>query len=488
MVGGCQLHALLGRGGMGTVYRATQLALSREVAVKLVPALDADASMIARFKREVRTAAALEHPASIPIYAAGEEEGLLYLVMRLVHGPDLGALIAHDGPLQRERAVGLVEQIAGALDAAHVEGLVHRDVKPGNILVEDRRDGEHAYLSDFGLMRQASGGTAITRVGEWVGTVDYVAPEQLEGRAVDGRADVYALAGVLYTALSGQRPFPRENPTATAWAHVNADRPRLSGGRAHERMTAVIARGMAVRPDRRYATAGELAAAARGAIQSSTARRALEPRVPEDPPPDDAPTRRLSAPQPGDARAQWRRRARTRIVLATLLTCLAGAVAAGVALHEGAGRARKSGSRTQELALTDYSFAYPAGWHVLQRETPLGNATFFRTEVVSPDGTEAVVVDRNPGNDATPLASAEGVAAATAAKTPGYRRVSLSATSVAGRSAAIWKFMLPVQVPDARVDVFEQIGDNGYAVLGEGPDLSSITPIDLAVAGSLQAS
>src|SRR5579859_3697310 len=161
-VGGCRLEALLGRGGMGTVYLATQLALGREVAVKVVPASHVEQSLVARFKREARTAASLEHPHSIPIFAAGEEEGLLYLVMRLVHGPDLGALIAREGPLEPARAVRLISQVAGALDAAHHAGLVHRDVKPGNVLVE-HEDGEEAYLSDFGLMRRMVGATAITR-------------------------------------------------------------------------------------------------------------------------------------------------------------------------------------------------------------------------------------------------------------------------------------------------------------------------------------
>ena len=186
IVGGCELHERLGQGGMGTVYRATQLALGREVAVKVVPGSGIDDSLVARFKREARTAASLEHPHSIPIYAAGEAEGLLYLVMRRVNGPDLDALIAAAGRLPAARAVALVGQVAGALDAAHEVGLVHRDVKPANILVESRAGADHAYLSDFGLMRHVAGDTAITRVGEWVGSVDYVAPEQIEGGEVDG--------------------------------------------------------------------------------------------------------------------------------------------------------------------------------------------------------------------------------------------------------------------------------------------------------------
>jgi hypothetical protein len=491
VVGGCRLQSLLGRGGMGAVYRATQLALGREVAVKLVPAIDASAAHVARFKREVRVAAALEHPASIPIYAAGEEDGLLYLVMRLVDGRDLGALIAHEGPLAPARAVDIVGQVAGALDAAHAAGLVHRDVKPANILVESHGPEERAYLSDFGLMRQAVGGTAITRVGEWVGTVDYVAPEQLEARPVDGRADVYALAGVLYAALAGRSPFPRDNPTATAWAHVNCEPPRLGGGEVGERLNAVIARGMAKAPDARYARAGELAAAARAALGASPARPEYPAgERPGGPPPERSGESPTVVRRP-DTREQWQRRARRRIVATVLLVCLAGAIAAAVALHSGSSAGGKPPGRisphSQRLALTDYSFSYPAGWRVLERERPLGGATFFRTEVASPDGTDAVIVDRNPGNTAAPFVSAKGVEASTAAHTPGYRLLSLTETTLAGRAAAIWRFTLPGQGPSARVDVFEQLGDNGYAVLGEGPDLAVIMPIALTAARSLQA-
>ncbi|HEY6397541.1 MAG TPA: serine/threonine-protein kinase, partial [Solirubrobacteraceae bacterium] len=199
VVGGCRLDEVLGRGGMGTVYCAWQLALDREVAVKVVPLLGGDESHVWRFQREAQTAAALEHPHTIPIYAAGEENDLLYIVMRRVDGPDARTLIELEGPLAPARAVALIEQVADALDAAHRAGLVHRDVKPANVLVEQRKGADHAYLSDFGLVRNVAGSTAITVTGQWLGTLDYIAPEQLGGQSVDCRADIYALACVLYT-------------------------------------------------------------------------------------------------------------------------------------------------------------------------------------------------------------------------------------------------------------------------------------------------
>jgi serine/threonine-protein kinase len=430
---------------MGTVYRAQQLALGRDVAVKLFPAAGADQALIARFQREARTAASLEHPHSLPIYAAGESEGLLYLVMRLVDGPDLQALIADRGPLPAGEAVSLVEQVAGALDAAHAAGLVHRDVKPGNVLLEPAADcGYHAYLSDFGLMRRVvESGTAITRVGEWVGTADYVAPEQMSGRRVDGRADVYALAGVLYTMLSGRAPFVRDSPAAVAWAHVNADPPTLPGPGWPQRMNAVIARGMAKRPEDRYRSAGELAVAARVAL-SGTGRR--------------------------------RSRRRVRALLPAALVLVAAAV---VVIVVALGHGSPSSSRILSGA---FSLSPPAGWHLVETEAPRG--PFLRTELFSADGSRELIIDRTPGESLTPAAKALSVEQATARTTPGYRRLAFYPQVVGGRRAFVWEFTQP---GSARIDVFEHIGSSGFAVLGSAANLSQVAAVTLAVAESIHA-
>src|SRR5215213_5257923 len=201
---GCRIEAIAGRGGMGVVYRATELSLGRPVALKLLaPDRARDSGFRERFQRESRMAAAIDHPNVIPVYAAGEHDGALYLVMRYVGGTDLHALLRDQGALEPERAAALVAQVGAALDAAHRAGLVHRDVKPANVLLA----GDHAYLSDFGLTRLARSDTQLTESGQWMGTVEYCSPEQLRGARTDARADVYSLGCVLFAALTGGPPF-----------------------------------------------------------------------------------------------------------------------------------------------------------------------------------------------------------------------------------------------------------------------------------------
>ncbi len=267
---GYRIESLLGRGGMGEVYLATHAGLGRKVALKLLaPELAADEGFRQRFIAESRLAAALDHPHIVPIYEAGEAGERLFLAMRYVEGADLGALIARDGPLEPTRAIGLLAGIAAALDAAHERGLIHRDVKPANILVaRTSRGDEHAYLADFGLVKQLCADAGFTRSGQLVGSVDYVAPEQIEGRPIDGRVDVYSLACVLYTCLAGRPPYERETEMATLWAHVQTPAPRLSDVRPElAAYDPVIARGMAKDPAERYAGAAALVAAA-GALKT----------------------------------------------------------------------------------------------------------------------------------------------------------------------------------------------------------------------------
>jgi len=263
IIAGYKIEEILGRGGMGVVYRATQLTLGREVAIKLIATERSDDPVFReRFTSESRIAASIEHASVIPVYEAGEDDGLLFIAMRLVEGLDLGRLLAHLGPLSPERAARVTVQVAGALDAAHARGLVHRDVKPANVLVTADQP-EHAYLTDFGVAKYAGALTRITRADQWVGTLDYLAPEQIRGEEVDARADIYALTGVLYHCLTGETPFQRDSEAATMWAHVSAPPPTLSRIRSDlpEDLDEVIAHGMAKDPAERYASAGELARA-----------------------------------------------------------------------------------------------------------------------------------------------------------------------------------------------------------------------------------
>jgi len=270
VLGGYLVLEELGRGGMGVVYRARHEHLDRTVALKvLAPAMSGDQAFRDRFLRESRLAASLDHPAVVTIFGAGDEGGVLYLAMRFIDGRDL-AEVLRAGPLEPERAVAVVEQVASALDAAHEAGLVHRDVKPANILTA----GERCWLTDFGLAKRSAGQTALTGVGQMVGTVDYLAPEQIEGSAVDGRVDVYALGCVLFHALTGATPYPRDSDVQTVFAHVQQPPPLASAVREGlpQDFDRVIVRALAKSPADRFQTCGELAEAARAALAAARER------------------------------------------------------------------------------------------------------------------------------------------------------------------------------------------------------------------------
>src|SRR5829696_625736 len=261
IVAGFRIERLVGRGGMGVVYEATQLMLGRRVALKLIrPAVARDPSLRERFKRESRLAAAVEHPNVIPLYEAGEDGDILYIAMRFIPGTDLAALIDHEGPLGPRRASRIVRQVAAALDAAHAAGLVHRDVKPSNVLVAEEGPHEHAYLTDFGVTKAVDGRADLTSPGRLVGTLDYMAPEQIRGGHVDARTDVYALGCLVHQALTGRVPFRAESDAQVMLMHLDAKPPRM-GDHELGAFDPVIARALAKRPEDRFATAGELAAA-----------------------------------------------------------------------------------------------------------------------------------------------------------------------------------------------------------------------------------
>ena len=265
-VAGYRLEALIGRGGMSVVYLAEHMRLGRKVAIKLLaPALSEDAGFRARFERESQRAAEIDHPNIIPIYDAGEADGELYIAMRYVRGPDLKSLLARDGALSVSRALFFLEQAASALDAAHDRGLVHRDVKPANILVEE--PAERVYVTDFGVVKHTLSRGA-TKTGFFVGTTDYAAPEQIEGQPVDARTDVYAFGCVLYECLTQNPPFDRDSELAVMHAHLSQPPPLLSDSRADlpKTLDRVIARAMAKDKDERYASCTECIQAARAAV------------------------------------------------------------------------------------------------------------------------------------------------------------------------------------------------------------------------------
>jgi serine/threonine protein kinase len=268
---GYRIEARVGRGGMGEVYRAEQLNLGRKVALKVLsPELAADDGFRRRFLRESRIAAAIDHPNVIPVYEAGEDGGLLYIAMRYVDGADLASLLEREGRLEPGRAMAIMAQVAGALDAAHARGLVHRDVKPANILLTAAAPGsaEHCYLCDFGLIKEMDAELALTATDQFVGTVPYVAPEQIEGRALDGRTDVYSLGCVIFQCLSGSVPFEGRTDVEVVFAHLRDPPPPLSTrvpGLAPA-LDKILARAMAKAKDDRFLTCSALVDAVAGQL------------------------------------------------------------------------------------------------------------------------------------------------------------------------------------------------------------------------------
>ncbi len=221
-IAGYEVEGVVGAGGIGILYRARQLRLDRPVALKLVgPDVASEPVVRERLRREARTVAALDHPNVVPLYEAGEENGTVYIVTRWVEGTELGALIRRDGRMDAERAARIAAQIAAALELAHEQGLVHRDVKSSNVIVTSE---DHVYITDFGLAKRAGTASGLTGVDQMLGTVDYVAPEQIEGGEPDARGDVYGLACVLFEMLTGEPPFGgQKGGMAKMWAHVNAE-------------------------------------------------------------------------------------------------------------------------------------------------------------------------------------------------------------------------------------------------------------------------
>jgi serine/threonine protein kinase len=314
---GYQIEQTLGRGGMGVLYLAVEPGLERRVALKLIASeAAADEVFSRRFAEESRIAASIEHPNVVPIYAAGEEDGVPFIAMRYVSGSDLGKRIAREGRLEPAVAAALIVQIGNGLDAIHAAGLVHRDVKPANVLLSGATGEDHAYITDFGVARNVANESGLTQTGRFVGTLDYVAPEQISGDQVDARADVYALGCLLFKLLTGEVPFPKDGEAARLYAHMNdpPPAPSLYVPEVPMALDDVVIRAMSKQPGDRQPSAGDVGRAALAALSGE------RPTLPErtvatgaaatkETPKPEPPT---VAPEPSTARLPDRRQSRAR--------------------------------------------------------------------------------------------------------------------------------------------------------------------------------
>jgi hypothetical protein len=332
---GFRIERTLGHGGMGIVYLAREVRLDRQVALKVIRTeLAEDERFRARFREESRTAASIEHPRVVTVFGAGERDGLLFVSMRFVPGRDLGRLITARGALPPEDAASLIAQVADGLDAVHAAGLVHRDVKPANVLVGEPGPGDDrstAFLTDFGLAKIAASTSGLTATGEVIGTVDYMAPEQIEGRRVDARTDVYALGCVLFHAVTGQVPFPERESSSKMWAHLNEEPPAIGSGDGGTALDPVIRRAMAKEPSQRFPSAGDLG---RAAVAAARGEAITEPEHPVGvgeaaPLPETIPLA-VTAPTERMPRRRKRRRRGRWLALILLAILIAAGVTFGV--------------------------------------------------------------------------------------------------------------------------------------------------------------
>ena len=362
---GYRIERRLGRGGMGILYLALEPGLDRRVALKLIaPEAAAEEVFSRRFAEESRIAASIEHPNVVPIYSAGEEHGVPYIAMRFVSGSDLGRRIDRDGKLDPAHAVALIAQVGNGLDAIHAAGLVHRDVKPANVLLSGEEGEEHAYITDFGVARNVATQSGLTQTGRFVGTLDYVAPEQIAGGQVDARVDVYALGCLLFKLLTGRVPFPREGEAARLYAHLNdpPPAPSLYEPSVSMALDDVVIRAMSKQPEDRYPSAGDLGRAAVAALSGAPvaipertvatgAAATVEPRTmapapteptvestPADPaPPPTAETAVEVSPSTGGKSSTATKTGRRRLALGTGLVGLAAIAIVAIVLAPGGG-------------------------------------------------------------------------------------------------------------------------------------------------------
>jgi hypothetical protein len=505
-IGKYVLEQQIGHGGMAVVFRARDDQLGRQVALKIMaPSVASDAEFRQRFVRESKAAAAVDDPHIIPVFEAGESAGVLFIAMRYVAGGDVRSLITREGPLSIDRASAILVSVASALDAAHAAGVVHRDVKPGNMLIDARKGRpDHVYLADFGLTRDTSGAATLTSTGRFVGTADYAAPEQIGGRRVDGRADQYALACAAVEMLTGQTPFPRQSVMAVLTAHMSEPPPTLSGRRQGlpAELDPVVGRALAKSPGDRYASCGDFTAAFQRAarvgryevpvVAAASQRRTegeavtLAPGGPGVARAELTGTRPLALPRstepPGrlDVVRGRRRGGRLAIAVAAAAVAAAGAVVAFLTLaqpsapprapaagtgHTPAGRALSAPGWHTYHDPSGFVIGLPPGWTVAS--TTPGDVQFTGT----PAGF-VVVVAWSKRSQTDALADWQHQAAVKAAADTSYRQISIRRVSYRGYNAADWQFTNIYQ--GVRIRVIDRTfivrpGQFSYAIELYGP-------------------
>jgi nitrogen fixation protein len=523
-LGQYRVERVIARGGMGVVYQAYDSRLERNVALKLLREdFASDPDFRERFLRESRAAAGLDHQNILPVFDAGEADGVLYIATRLVTGVDLRHHLAQEGTLTLDRAVSIVGQVGWALDFAHSRGLVHRDVKPANILLVAGEHGEddHAYLIDFGITKRAESDIGLTATGHFVGTPEYVAPEQIDSRPLDGRADQYALACVLFHCLTGRSPFAGDTTVDILHAHMHTEPPRASDGRAGlpPSVDAAITRALSKNPARRFQTCRAFVAAARAGTGLVTPVSTPAPTVHTAGPPA------LPAPAApaGDGSGGGRRASRTALV-AGLLVALAGAGVGAGALIGGTGKRDQlaggpaaaggggpavttitapstttppttpttstqttappvittpvpsldaAGVVLESHSLAGYDVGLPAGWKLKLDDVPqdtAGDGTRRSTKVSDSSLGATVLIDHSDHFSRTARENRASLDASYAEGKPGYRLVGFDEYEIGGLTAVEWRYSLALDGTRTarRVDVMFGRPPELFAVLTGG--------------------
>ncbi len=534
-IAGFRLDELIGEGGMGVVYKARQLDLDRVVALKLIqPTLSDSNEFRDRFQRESRLAASIDHPNIVPVFQAGEEQGVYFIAMRYVDGTDLGEYLrSRKAPLEPVASARLIAEVADGLDAAHQAGLVHRDVKPANVLLDSRL---HPYLTDFGLTKQISSQSLNTKTGIWLGSINYSAPEQIEGQPVDARTDVYALGCVLFEALTRRLPYARDSEMALMYAKVHNEPllPSEVDPQLPSAFDEVIRRALARRPQDRFPSAGNLGAAALAAAQGVAdvaPERTVARGAASSTNQGYEPTRATPLLESSTQVMEQRRSSRNWLALGAGLLAVLAILALSVVVllssdsrhpsseattqtkrgAQGDGEAAASAANSSSPESTQnsaapspvaaetttapaavpledfrgnlYAAQVPAGWTAETIESH--ESTYYESQWRDPnDSNTSVLIDSQLHNaDSTALEDAEGVRSETSQST-GYREVAFEATTLQGQPAARWVFEVE---EDRRVDYFVISCGVGIAVLGSTSpaDFGGWAPTFHAVANSI---